>query len=416
VVWSAAVIVPILAGSLGWIVRDWQVRRTEAESRVAEALAVAEPKLRQGESPRPGVDHGRAQGRSTLGRRRGSGTATAAGEPAAGRFGNAGQARAIRLDQATTNGNGFDLAGADPAYAKAFREYGIDVEALGALEAATQIPQRAIGMHLAAALGAWAMARRFREKMRRTNENQSNQEGISWKNLLQVAQAADPDTWRGSLREALANDKWESEDLKKLATSAPIQQLAPATLTMFGNALRDAGEVQLAVELLRKGQRLYPDDFWINDELAGILRGGILRPNRKAVQLEHAIGFYRAAVALRPQSSGVHLNLGLAFADNGQVDEAIGSVREAVRLSPDYPFAHNILGVVLRKKGLLDEAIACHKKAIQLLPDFFQFHTHLGNAIADKGRLDEAIACHREAIRLRKDDADAHFNFGNAFG
>jgi hypothetical protein len=45
---AAALIVLILAGSLGWIVRDWQARRTEAEGRVAEALAAAEPKLRDG--------------------------------------------------------------------------------------------------------------------------------------------------------------------------------------------------------------------------------------------------------------------------------------------------------------------------------------------------------------------------------
>jgi len=45
---AAALVVLILAGSLGWIARDWQSRRAEAEGRAAEALAVAEPKLRAG--------------------------------------------------------------------------------------------------------------------------------------------------------------------------------------------------------------------------------------------------------------------------------------------------------------------------------------------------------------------------------
>ena len=48
VVWSTAIITLILVASLGWILRDWQVRRTEAEARVVEALEVAEPKLQQG--------------------------------------------------------------------------------------------------------------------------------------------------------------------------------------------------------------------------------------------------------------------------------------------------------------------------------------------------------------------------------
>src|SRR5262249_25469783 len=45
---AAALVVLILAGSLGWSWRDLQARRSEAEGRVAEALAVAEPKLRDG--------------------------------------------------------------------------------------------------------------------------------------------------------------------------------------------------------------------------------------------------------------------------------------------------------------------------------------------------------------------------------
>jgi hypothetical protein len=43
----------ILAGSIGWIARDRELRRVEAEHRVAEALQVAEPLLREGNPLHP---------------------------------------------------------------------------------------------------------------------------------------------------------------------------------------------------------------------------------------------------------------------------------------------------------------------------------------------------------------------------
>src|SRR5207245_5397784 len=85
-----------------------------------------------------------------------------------------------RLANAVVKDNHFDAAAADPAYAQAFRGYGIDVDALSVLEAAAQIRPRAIGLNLAAALDDWAYARKAAK-------------GDDWKRLLAVAREVDPD-------------------------------------------------------------------------------------------------------------------------------------------------------------------------------------------------------------------------------
>src|SRR5262249_49948796 len=64
----------------------------------------------------------------------------------------------IRLGQTAGRGGHFDLASADAAYARAFRSYGIDVEALAPEDAAARIRERTIAMPLAAALDNWARA------------------------------------------------------------------------------------------------------------------------------------------------------------------------------------------------------------------------------------------------------------------
>ena len=68
-----------------------------------------------------------------------------------------------------------------------------------------------------------------------------------------------------------------------------------------------AGAGADAVQLLRQAQRRHPNDFWINLQLA-------LAMTRQAPpRWEEAVGYYRAALALRPNSAGVYLNLGVAL-------------------------------------------------------------------------------------------------------
>jgi tetratricopeptide (TPR) repeat protein len=398
IVWSAALIALILAGSLGWVVRDWQARRAEAEGRVFEALKVAEPKLREGNPHDPELVSSARKAEAQLA----SGVVGARLRHQVEQL-LADLAMLERLEQirlqahADTRENKFDYGVADPAYARAFREYGIDVEALGGQEAAARIRKRAIVIPLSVALDDWAFARQ-------------EAGGANWRQLLEVAREADPDEWRCAFREARVSGK--QEDLKKLMTSAPISKMPPTTLALFGEALQKSGAAPLAVTVLREGQRLYPADFWINEYLASTLTDKVDPP-----QVEEGIVFLRAALAIRPQSPGVHYNLGNALKAKGRLDEAIESYREAIRLKPDYAEVHNNLGNALKARGRLDEAIESYREAIRLKNDNSFAHNNLGAALVDKGRLDEAIASCQAAIRISKgpkDRAAPLTNLGNA--
>jgi serine/threonine protein kinase/Flp pilus assembly protein TadD len=303
----------------------------------------------------------------------------------------------IRLQKAaSTKEDHFDGAQADPAYAQAFRDYGVDVMALSAEEAAGRIRARGICVELAAALDDWAaVCRGTRDKADTT-----------WKDLLGLARAADPDDLRNRLRDAL--ERRDAQALIRLAAAGGIAELPPSTLWLLGHALGQTGAIEDAVAVLRQGQQRHPGNFWVNHELAHWLA------HKGPAHQEEVVCYKIVAVALRPLSPGAHNNLGNALRHKGQLDAAIAEHRTALRLQPNDASFHNNLGVALRDKGKLDAAIAEYREALRLNKDYPAAHNNLGAALFDKGQVDEAIAECREAIRLNKDYPAAHINLGNA--
>src|SRR5262249_48143270 len=148
------------------------------------------------------------------------------------------------------------------------------------------------------------------------------------------------------------------------------------------------GEKALAVELLREGQGRHPEAFWLNWTLANVLTE--LNEERPGGQ-EEAIGFYRAALALRPQSSAAYTNLGNALLMNQDLAAALDAFQKAIALDPKNAIAHNGLGSILNGKKDLEGAKAAYRKAIELDPGNHLYYYNLGNALKGKNELDAAI-------------------------
>jgi serine/threonine protein kinase/tetratricopeptide (TPR) repeat protein len=292
------------------------------------------------------------------------------------------------------DGNFYD-EGLDTAYAVAFQEYGLDIDGLDPQVVAEQIRARPIHRQLVAALDDWACTRSALKR-------------DGWRQRLAVARAADPnaDALRKRLRNAL-----EAQDLKvleELAGTDKAEDWPVPSVLLLARLASGTPWGERVVALLGRVQQRHPGDFWINERL-GLLLHGSLPP-----RLEEAIRFYSVAVALRPQSPGAHVNLGVALADRGRLDEAIAEYHEALRLQKDFPTARNNLGNALRAKGQLDDAIAEFHEALRLNKDHPQAHNNLGLALVDKGQLSEAIAEFRRAIQLKKDYVKAHIGLGMA--
>jgi tetratricopeptide (TPR) repeat protein len=120
-------------------------------------------------------------------------------------------------------------------------------------------------------------------------------------------------------------------------------------------------------------------------------------------------------LAITTDNWWVHVNLGYALMQKGQLDDAISQFREGIKENDDDAQAHSDLGSALLREGQVDDAIAEYHEALKNHPNFAAAHSNLGYALVQKGQFDEAIAeCH-EALKLNPADAGTYNNLGDAY-
>jgi Tfp pilus assembly protein PilF/tRNA A-37 threonylcarbamoyl transferase component Bud32 len=293
---------------------------------------------------------------------------------------------AIRLKRATVVEGMFDFAGADRGYAAAFQEAGLGAVGEDPGEVAARVRAAAVREELVAALDDWAAS--------------LGPPGprLTW--ILAVTRLADPDPWRDRVRSPRV---WNNQrGLARLAQGVEARGAPPRFVGVLGMRLQGLGGESEA--LLRAAQGRLPGDFWVNFYLGYALM--------EKKQWGEAVGYYRAALALRPDTPAVLNNLGIALADQGQRAEAIRVYRRALALDPKLALAHNNLGAALFDQGKLTAAVREYRRAIALAPKYAHAHYNLGNALADQGQRTAAVQEYRRAIALDPKYVMAHNNLG----
>jgi tetratricopeptide (TPR) repeat protein len=298
----------------------------------------------------------------------------------------------IRLRASDTMEDGhFSVERTDEAYSDAFRQYDLDVTAVDSVEeAAERVRASAIADHLIAGLDEWAWCK----------AHHGDAKGTAL--CLVVALRSDSDPWRNRLRNP--NIWLNKEALEELAAGPEAAEQPTSTIALFANALAEANATPAAVRVLSAAQQRRPDDFWLNHELAYYLCR--LEPPRK----DEAVGFYRAALAIRPNSPGVHNNLGILLAEQGKLPEAEAAYRRAITLQPDYFFAHNNLGNLLAKQDRKAEAEASYRQAIAVQSDYFESHLFLAQLLESQGKIAEAVELYGKAASLEPFQIDPQVN------
>ncbi len=286
------------------------------------------------------------------------------------------------LDDARMTGSSwidthFDDAGAVTKYAAACAAYGLEVTPGRTEELARRIraEQPAIREALIVALDDWHASAIAARELEAANM------------VAAIATAADDDPWRQQLRvAAIAGD---AAALRALSGQARRMSLRPSRLWRLANRLVVQGDRDEALALLRWARGRHLTDFGIHYSLGKMLYDA---KDRSPVMLEEAIGCDRTALAIRPDSSVAHINLGAALLAKNQLDEAIAEYRKAIELDPKFALAHYNLGIALKAKNHLDEASAEYRKAIDLQADYYaEANCNLGAILQLQGRLSDSL-------------------------
>jgi serine/threonine protein kinase/Flp pilus assembly protein TadD len=233
--------------------------------------------------------------------------------------------------------------------------------------------------------------------------------------LLAVLAGADGNTWRMRARRAYG------PALARLVRMPEAARQPRAFLALLvGAAGAFEGQEKLKLALLRRAHQRSPGDFWVANDLAFELfkrfrRGTFRRPTAEELpRLEEVIGYYRAALALRPASARVYGNLGAVLQARWDLKGAIAAHQKAIALEPRNAYFRSNLGTALQDKKDLKGAIAAHQKAIELNPKIADFHNNLGTALYRRKDLPGAIASFREACLLDPRHVNAHNNLALA--
>ncbi len=134
----------------------------------------------------------------------------------------------------------------------------------------------------------------------------------------------------------------------------------------------------------------------------------------EAGRFEASVAEWKRALALSPNDSKAHNNMGRALAGAGNYAEAMAHWQKALEITPNYAEARNNLGVALIRDGRLDEAIAQFHRILDLNSGYAEVHNNLGHALEKKGKLDKAMDQWRQALQINPNFRQARWNLGNA--
>jgi serine/threonine protein kinase/Tfp pilus assembly protein PilF len=402
--WSAALAcaatLVILAASVGWTVRDKAARDAKVRNDLEQALFEAQRNQRDGKVWQAQAAARRAEALLSycaadpaMARRVDHVVRVVAEEAAEKRL--LADLEEIRRQQVEIHPtqHRFAIEKTLPAYRKAFREFGWEADTTTPAAAATRLAHRPRELQatVLAALDHWLILGRHMKGAE-----------TSW--LEQVLGEADGDPWRRQVR--AARKQSDLPALEQLAHQVKPADQSPEALFMLELSLRQRGAYAAALDLLRRAHAAFPGDFWINHNL------GMALHTMHPPQLDDALRYLTAAVALRPDSAGARNNLALVLFKKGRCDEAAATFRQAIGLKADYAVAYSNLGLVLSGQGRCDEAIDAYRKATELQPEILCIHQSLGDALRRTGRLAEAEKAYRRLLDRNQDHAEGQCNLG----
>jgi serine/threonine-protein kinase len=219
----------------------------------------------------------------------------------------------------------------DEAYAEVFGRYGLDLAGPQPSKGESRIRNSAIRDTLLTFLHDWLFwaADANRDQVRA------------------LLDQADHDAWRQEFREALS--VMDHKRLNMLAGADEAVDQPPVILSGLAGILVEGDYRMKAMALLREVQLRHPDDFWINYLL------GHFWVQQRA---QEAVGYCRAAVAIRPNSDQAHALLGRALRNGGDTDGANVAFRRALALNPNCPVGKDLANAAGGRGGLEEARVA----------------------------------------------------------
>lgn len=130
-------------------------------------------------------------------------------------------------------------------------------------------------------------------------------------------------------------------------------------------------------------------------------------------RLERAIGYFRQALALDPQSIPARVNLAFAMQGSGQPEQSVPLLLEVVAMAPGNADAHFMLGSEYLRQRKLPEAKRFLERTVALQPALVWAYLPLCQVTFELGDLAEALRVVKRGLEVAPDLAELHHYRGN---
>lgn len=124
---------------------------------------------------------------------------------------------------------------------------------------------------------------------------------------------------------------------------------------------------------------------------------------------------YTKILAVYPNASHIHNNLGTVYWGNGSVKEAEREFRSAADLVPGHAIFLNNLGLVYAHQERYEEAVEKYQASLLAKPYYADTHLNMGDVLRKMERLPEAELQYRAAVALSPLKAKARNRLGELY-
>ena len=330
----------------------------------------------------------------------------------------------------------------DRRFMAAFKRHKIDIDAPTTEDAIARLKTRprAFVREVVGSLDHWLI---FRQDLALEAPDEAARRG-KVQRLLDLLAGLDPDPERGRLRSFLGSFdlKPNRDALRAIARRANVIEFGPSTALLLAKALTNAEDAETATSVLRTAVVRYPEDAWINVELAGLLKGEeavryytvarALRPEtgedlaqslRAAGHDDESEALLRELARREPETTRILFELSRLLANRGKreearsvVDRMLAPFRERLRRKPDDASTYRKIALLLAMTGDRAGAIETYRIAARIDPRSALIRRELGLFLAKQGDQPGAIAALREAIRLVPSDIESHYILATELG
>lgn len=195
-----------------------------------------------------------------------------------------------------------------------------------------------------------------------------------------------------------------TETLRKLLEERPDQ---PEVHKGYARALERRGALRDAERVLRRAA-----ERWRTAEMHDALAANLQRQGRTG----EAVKILEAAVAAKPNESGLRLVLAGLYERHGHVDQSLAELRTVLAENPDDPRVLNFIGYLLADHSRdLDAAEQMVRRALELKPDSGAYLDSLGWVYFRRGDFAGALQILQQAAALEPDEPVIADHLGDAY-